>query len=540
MRANHLVLRLLLVLGIFMITPGIALAQNQAQTDNSIPGIPVPYVYDGNYSTLKVDPPEVFTSQRSTLSSSAIVIEYVAAGQKNTWNDSCETFPEAAKPPFEYAAAIVSSLLKITVTVKIQACWAVLGPGILGHSGATGNYYNFTNAPQANTLYPISLANNLAGTDLNGSTAEISIAYSSSYASSFYYGTDGNPGSKLDFVTLVLHEMMHGFGFSGTMNVSGTTASWGWGIGKPAAYDRLTYDSPSGGNALINTAIYPNPSASLKSALTSGSVYFDGANAKAANGGARVPLYAPSTWSSGSSYAHLAESYNGTPNALMTYSMSSGEAIHSPGAVTLGLLFDVGWQSGIPVITAFNPTSKYAGESGFTLAITGSGFQSGAHAHWNGSDRTTTYVSPTQLNVTILAADIASIGNYPVTITNPGEATSSPVNFPVLTNPLPSVTSVFPPFTFTSQSFTITINGSGFTSRSTVKWGSNTINPTTITSTQIVATVSSGIVPSSASTSTVTVVNPSPGGGTSNSTTIQVIDPASLNKKIFISALEKH
>ncbi|HEU5103138.1 MAG TPA: hypothetical protein VFU22_29155 [Roseiflexaceae bacterium] len=71
-------------------------------------------------------------------------------------------------------------------------------------------------------------------------------------------------------------------------------------------------------------------------------MFFDGANANAANGG-RVGLYAPSTWNQGSSYSHLAESFNNSPNALMTFSLGFAESIHSPGPLTLALLRDLGW-----------------------------------------------------------------------------------------------------------------------------------------------------------------------------------------------------
>ena len=52
---------------------------------------------------------------------------------------------------------------------------------------------------------------------------------------------------------------------------------------------------------------------------------------------------------------------------------------------------------------------------------------------WNGSARTTTYVSPTQLTAAITAADIASAGTFPVTVFNPtpGGGTSNAVNFVV-------------------------------------------------------------------------------------------------------------
>ena len=55
--------------------------------------------------------------------------------------------------------------------------------------------------------------------------------------------------------------------------------------------------------------------------------------------------FAPTQWINGSSYAHLDESAfpQGTANALMTPYLNNGEVLHSPGAVTIGIFRDVGW-----------------------------------------------------------------------------------------------------------------------------------------------------------------------------------------------------
>jgi len=110
---------------------------------------------------------------------------------------------------------------------------------------------------------------------------------------------------------------------------------------------QVTFHGEDGnGTSLLNTGTYPNPSTALGNALTGnvgGGVYFNGTNANAANSGARVKLYAPGTWNSGSSYSHLDEIFNNTPNALMTYSLANGESEHSPGSVTLGMFQDMGW-----------------------------------------------------------------------------------------------------------------------------------------------------------------------------------------------------
>ena len=60
--------------------------------------------------------------------------------------------------------------------------------------------------------------------------------------------------------------------------------------------------------------------------------------------------YAPTTWRPGSSYSHLGEIYNSTPNALMTYSLAKGETNYNPGPIVLGIFRDMGWSTG-PIYT---------------------------------------------------------------------------------------------------------------------------------------------------------------------------------------------
>ncbi|HEY2232835.1 MAG TPA: IPT/TIG domain-containing protein, partial [Candidatus Angelobacter sp.] len=72
-----------------------------------------------------------------------------------------------------------------------------------------------------------------------------------------------------------------------------------------------------------------------------------------------------------------------------------------------------------PVITALNPASASAGGAPFTLTVTGSGFDPAAQVQFNGSSRTTTFISSTQLQAAITSGDIASIGASRVTVVNP-------------------------------------------------------------------------------------------------------------------------
>jgi hypothetical protein len=94
-----------------------------------------------------------------------------------------------------------------------------------------------------------------------------------------------------------------------------------------------------------------------------------------------------------------------------------------------------------PTLTSLSPAQASAGGSAFTLTVTGSGFVSSSVVQWNGSSRPTTFVSSTQLQAAIAAADIATAGTVQVTIQTPtpGGGTSSPVSFSIAAAPALSV-----------------------------------------------------------------------------------------------------
>src|SRR5580700_5675862 len=86
------------------------------------------------------------------------------------------------------------------------------------------------------------------------------------------------------------------------------------------------------------------------------------------------------------------------------------------------------------------PASAAPGGPGFTLTVNGTGFVSGATVDWNGSPRTTNFISGRQLTATINGTDIAMARTASVTVVNPvpGGGTSNVVFFTV-TNPTASV-----------------------------------------------------------------------------------------------------
>lgn len=300
-------------------------------------------VVDPNPSTLRRVPAPAGVSDQPEAATASFSITYIPNGGFDLWDIRCYTFPEAAKTAFNAAANVWANILTSDVPITINACWASLSGGTLGYSGGGPLRRDFTGATRSNTWYSGSLANALYGSDLNPSSFDMHITYNTNFT--WYYGTDGNtPVSQYDFMTVVLHEICHGLNFSGSMRYSGGSGSWGYGTGYPNIYDVFMRDGS--GTQLIDTGSYPNGSAALGSAVTSNNIWFHGTQAMVANGNQRVKMYAPSTWRSGSSYSHLDyATFNNTSNQLMVYAVSAGESVHDPGAVTKGLLEDLGWPS---------------------------------------------------------------------------------------------------------------------------------------------------------------------------------------------------
>ena len=90
-------------------------------------------------------------------------------------------------------------------------------------------------------------------------------------------------------------------------------------------------------------------------------------------------------------------------------------------------------------------------------------------------------------------------------------------------NPVPTVTSLSPANADAGGStFLLTINGRDFVTGSSVRWGSTLLPTTFVSSTQLTATVDGSLL-SPTGTSQVTVIAPTPGGGTSNAATFNIL-----------------
>ncbi|WP_303310086.1 T9SS type A sorting domain-containing protein [Hymenobacter sp. BT730] len=250
--------------------------------------------------------------------------------------------PEAQKA-FQFAVDIWESQLDSPVPIHIDATWKELAAGTLGSAGSTAYYRNFSGAPRTNAWFPVALAEKINGKELNdASEADIAASFNSKF--DWYYGLDGKtPADQYDLVTVVLHELGHGLGFVDTMDKDAQKKG-SYGLGTlPSVYD--TFVENASGQRLTNETIFTNPSTQLGTQLTSMALYFNSPLAVAANKNVRPRLYAPATFSGGSSISHLDEDtyMSGTPNSLMSPQIADGESNHQPGPIMLAMFYDMGW-----------------------------------------------------------------------------------------------------------------------------------------------------------------------------------------------------
>jgi len=88
----------------------------------------------------------------------------------------------------------------------------------------------------------------------------------------------------------------------------------------------------------------------------------------------------------------------------------------------------------VPSVTQIVPSQVEAGSSSFTLTVNGGSFASGAIVRIGGADRTTTFVSQSQLAATVSADDVFATGARTVTVFNPapGGGTSNGAQLAVI------------------------------------------------------------------------------------------------------------
>jgi len=194
-----------------------------------------------------------------------------------------------------------------------------------------------------------------------------------------------------------------------------------------------------------------------------------------------------------------------------------------------------------PHISSISPVSANAGTTtAVNLTVNGIGLTGGT-VQWNGATAGVTQGggSDTSLTATI-ATSLLGGGGAPQITVKVGASTSNALTFTVIGG-APTITAVSPTSALVNAAATpITVTGTGFASNAVVMMnpdvgGTLTITPTSVTSTQIMATVPATFMANFGSTNSVGVQNPPPGGGTTVTTqtvtlpTFVVVAPAPSN-----------
>jgi hypothetical protein len=242
------------------------------------------------------------------------------------------------------AARLVDEFLPgdVTIDASVQF-FAYSSAGILASAGVSTYYYGQDTSEfgKVGVLYPAALARQLMTPPPTGNTFGVSFNSTRDTLSSgkWYYGFDQQGGSDIDFITVAIHEIVHGLGSTTAFNrVTGEVGS----LGRFNIYSTQLEDHASG-------KFFPSITAGER--LTAGTSvtgmhfvgpYTDGWAALNPNNdgiiGGHVAIYAPEVVRSGSSYVHPSNLFN--PRNLMepfypgpTHNTDLVEAI----------LLDAGW-----------------------------------------------------------------------------------------------------------------------------------------------------------------------------------------------------
>ena len=255
----------------------------------------------------------------------------------------------------------ISSAQTIYVSVDFSSLTCSAHSALLGQASPRGFYKNFPNAPKSNVYYPEALAFQIANARLDSSvptvsnrtsSADIIVEFNSAVDSNpsclqgigFYYGLDNNPGSKVDLLNTVMHELAHGLGYISFVDESTGQGSDSGNPNQLGIFDQFVYDESS---AAFWTQM--NSTQRISSAINDGHLVWNGAISNSAvskltagvTAAGHIQLYAPNPDDPGSSVSHWSDVV--APHLLMEPFDSPTLKASLGVDFTVCALADMGW-----------------------------------------------------------------------------------------------------------------------------------------------------------------------------------------------------
>lgn len=186
-------------------------------------------------------------------------------------------------------------------------------------------------------------------------------------------------------------------------------------------------------------------------------------------------------------------------------------------------------QNPLPSVASVDPNSASPGASDTQVTITGTNFIASSKVVIGQQELSAVFVSATELDAIVPAALVASPAVHAIRVANPapggGTSTTSATFTVVGSNPAPTVATMSPTSaTAGGAAFTLAFEGSNFVQGAQVFFGGVALTTTVNSATSATASVPA-IRIATAGTYTVTINNPTPGGGPSANQSFSVVAP---------------
>jgi hypothetical protein len=177
------------------------------------------------------------------------------------------------------------------------------------------------------------------------------------------------------------------------------------------------------------------------------------------------------------------------------------------------------------IVNSVSPAIMRQDVSDLSIIVRGENFTENSVVRFAGVERTTTFVSATELHAIFLISDLENVGHYNITVYNFGSGgVSNAVDFQIIYG-TPEISDMTPDLRKVRDAgFIISISGVRFAPSATVFFDDIPLLTTFVSSAQIRAEIPDALI-DVPKTYLVSVKNPAPGGGSSNTVTFVVVDP---------------